>query len=476
MQSILRTVYKSGLRFASGVMLSRLSGLVRDVLTAAMLGASKETALFFVAFRLANVFRRLLAETPLSAAIVPLLREYPRPQVLYLRLVGGFLLLSLAVVVPCQLLASIPSYSRDWGIVATQAGIMVPSLTFLIWTGINMAFLQIRHALFRASASQVLCNVIWILALPLAAKDISYLSYAVLFGFIIQSVYTTFIVFREYQFSLRDKQETFGYELKRVLPPFLLTMGGIAATQINSAIDPFFAKAAAETAPAYLWYAIRIYQLPLALMGIALTTASFPELAKLYAEGDTNTMRKLREKGVSLLLLSFLPIAAFLLFAAPYLVAVVYERGVFDSGDVLETARCLQAYGIGLPFAALTIYLSNAYYAERRYVFPPIASALSVIVNILLNAMFVFILGMGAEAVAFATAISSMFNASLLLQKREYRYFVSPMLGVGVASVLTSYLSFPRLGAANLLTLFFIIFIFGSSYLIITIGRQLRKH
>lgn len=434
MIEVLARIRKGALVFASGTMLSRISGFGRDVCTAALLGATKELALFFIAFRLSNVFRRLLAETPLSSSVLPAAEKHRDRQKLFFQLTGsGLLITALLLGVSVLFCAAIhPLLAPDWQHVLRHVAIMLPSLLFLVGTGINNIFLQVSRSLFPMSMSSTLCNLVWIGAVPLAAMSKTpgeVLSWSVLVGSIVQYFFTLFWVFKRCGFERRSTGYGFVSELNSLWKPFLLSLLGIAATQLNNGLDPFFAKIALPEAPAYLWYAVRLYLLPLSLIGIAFFSSSFPELAALFNGGKYTDFCAVVQKGISYLALIFIPLSFLMIVCAEDLCTLIYYRGAFTLHDMKETAQCLGAYTLGLTGSALVLFLSNVYYARGEYRWPALASLMSVIVNISLNTVCIFVFGLGASAVALSTSIASLFNMALLMEWREWKTFFFPLFG-----------------------------------------------
>ncbi len=438
-------IRKKTVVFASGSMVSRGSGFFRDVATAALLGATGELALFFVAYRLANVFRRLLAETPLSSSVLPHLKECSNPARLYTQLLAFG-----AVSVAClfglffgMALFLMPILSSDWQRIATLTLTMFPSLFFLVGTGINNVFLQEKGYMFPISFSSTLCNCVWIGSLPFASKSSDpalVLSIAVVLGFVLQFIWTARYVLRLYGLSVRGAS----MPLQRLGAPFLLSLAGIAATQVNNALDPFFARAAQAEAPSYLWYALRIYLLPLSVIGIAYFTASFSNLAELAKKGEELAFSQLTSKSLRHILTFFLPVSALFFFCAEDLLTVVYFRGAFTWNDMLLSALCLKGYSFGLAGACVALFFSNVWYAKKNYRYPALVSAVVVVLNILCNWLFVFIFDLGAPSVALATSCASWVNALLLARLLLFRELLRPLLATGIASCVIVFVPFPE--------------------------------
>jgi putative peptidoglycan lipid II flippase len=230
--------------------------------------------------------------------------------------------------------------------------------------------------------------------------------------------------------------------------PLSLGLLGIAAGQLNSALDPLFAIWADAEGPAYLFYAIRIQQLPLALFGIALSGALLPAISRAVKRGETKECRTLLQSGLSQSLKLMIPCMAILLLLGPHMVAFLFARGNFSAVAVQGTSGCLLGYSFGLIPMTLVLVQAPACYAEGNYRVPSLLAVASVLVNIVLNALFVGVFGWGAESVAWATAISSWGNAFFLSRYLRSRWgssashYVSDLKKVMLLTLLGGGMSF----------------------------------
>jgi len=226
-----------------------------------------------------------------------------------------------------------------------------------------------------------------------------------------------------------------------MIRPMALGVMGVGAMQINSALDSIFARIADLAGPAYLWYAIRVQQLPLALFGLALSGALLPPLSRAMREGNLERYRNLLSGSLRQAAALIIP-CAFGLFAlgAPGL-NLLYGRGDFSSADLRETLLCLWAYGIGVVPASFVLLLAAGCYAKKSYGSPMFASLISVAVNVLLNAFLVFGLHWGAVSIALATSVSAWLNCAILARGQRiepsfWRYLAKvATAGAGAASL-----------------------------------------
>jgi putative peptidoglycan lipid II flippase len=231
----------------------------------------------------------------------------------------------------------------------------------------------------------------------------------------------------------------FTQELKDIVGPLMLGVIGVAAVQINSAVDVLIARFASLEGPAYLSYAHRLQQLPLALFGIAISSALMPPLTRAIKNDDYGLFRALLSVGFIRTFSLLLPgtIAIFVLGGAS--VNMLYGRGMFSNLSTIHTTLCLWGYGFGLVPAAFVLIMAPAFYARRDFWTPTLASILSVGLNLFLNLFMIFVLHFGAMSIAISTSVTAVFNMYFLLKRLQVKLFktlIQPFLRVSLASLL----------------------------------------
>lgn len=427
-----------------GTMLSRVSGCARDIAIAFCFGSAPELAAFMVSYRFANLFRRLFGDGNVSAGFIPYFSSLHETNPTQARLFYrdsvcslSAVLISLILVLESALWVLLPFLSADWEEIARLTMYMIPGLLFVCLYALNVAFLQFHKHYFIGGAAPVLFNMLWIVFAFLGAhlpieKAIHVLALGVSIAFALQWCITLYQVRAHLSLSWRLwlQPSFFSADWKKMLRPLSLGVIGIGAVQINSALDALFARFADLAGPAYLWYAIRIEQLPLALFGIALSGALLPPLSRAFAEGAFSRYQELLRNAISSSIALFIPctVALFVLGSAG--VNLLYGHGDFQPNDVKETTYCLWGYGVGLFPAVVTLLLAAGFYAKKSYGVPTAASLASVLLHIMGNSIMVFGLQWGALSVALSTSLAAWVNCSILTFWMAYRFEIKVFDGM----------------------------------------------
>ncbi|MGE5196280.1 MAG: murein biosynthesis integral membrane protein MurJ [Anaerolineae bacterium] len=422
------SVARSAFLFLSGTLLSRLFGLLRDLSMSFCFGAHPALAAFFVSYRLANLMRRLFGEGALSSGFIPqfetIRKTSPLASALFFRdlafslslfLIGLILLIEGGFFIALNM-GHLGEEARQLILLMMT---ILPGILFICQFGLSAAFLHCEKRFFLSGFAPVMFNVIWIGAVwILKNQDLSqavvWLSFSIVVAFLVQLLVTlppSFVFFKSH-LSLQQffRPQLFSRDIQALLKPLLLGLAGVGAVQVNSALDAVFARFAAPEGPAYLWYAIRIEQLPLALFGIALSSALLPALSKAICDGDSNRYLRLVRFGLTRSFSLILPCTFGLFVLGVAGVNMLYGRGHFTDTATLNTAICLWGYAMGLVPSVFVLLLAPAFYAKKDYRTPMRAALFSVILNIILNAFLVFILKLGAFSVAVSTSAAAFFN------------------------------------------------------------------
>lgn len=432
-----QSIMQSAKRFLSGTMLSRISGLARDVSMAYAFGTTSIVAAFLVAFRFSHLLRRLFGEGALQAAFIPqfehLRNEDPkRAANLFRQLTYSLCLLLLIIIIftMASLIIALNFFNLSPGNqeILYLTIIMMPSLFFICLYGLNAALLQCHKNYFTSGVAPVAFNCIWILAVifiwPLPeAFAMSWLSCAVIIACLAQWLITlpkTRTILQSYGTD-NLQLHFFSSDVKLLLKPLLLGLIGVAASQINNALDAVFARYADSEGPAFLWYAIRLQQLPLALFGIAISGALLPPLARAIKNQDFPKYKSFLDFTLRRSMAFMLPISGALFVLGDSCINLIYGHGDFGAESITGTSICLWGYGIGLVPMTWVLILAPAFYAQNNYKIPAIASSLAMSLNVFLNGVLILVFSLGAGSVALATSVSATLNVIYLafsLQKK----------------------------------------------------------
>lgn len=464
MQDTTQTILRSASRFFSGTMLSRITGMMRDMAMAYAFGTQSTVAALLVAFRFAHLFRRLFGEGALQTAFIPHFEELRKENQqrggqffcdlaisLTLFLTG----LIFAIIMILWILSFSIEFSPGNAEILWLTLLMMPSLLFICLFGINASLLQCEKSYFAPSAAPVAFNLIWIIGvfsvISLSSTSaMSWLAVFVVLACFAQWAITlpkTFNILKNYQCSHFWKHsKLFSKDVKHLIKPLMLGIIGVAASQINNALDAIFARWADAEGPAFLWYAIRLQQLPLALFGIALSGALLPPLARALKNNDSNKFNLFLNFALRSSIYLMLPITAALLIMGDSCINLIYGRGDFNSFSVIETTRSLWGYTLGLLPMALILILAPAFYSRGDYRTPSIAATGSMVVNVILNTVLVGFFGYGAASIALATSLSAWFNfiwLGFVLSKQQgvvgSLHLFSTLTKISIASCLASF-------------------------------------
>jgi putative peptidoglycan lipid II flippase len=427
-----RSILKSAGSFLTGTLISRLTGLLRDVVMAFVFGTSAAVAAFMVAFRFSHLLRRLLGEGCMQTAFIPHFEEVRKRNPedafrLFLNL-NGAVTLFLLVLIPLSMFSL-------WGLThafTLSAGnleiinltiLMLPGLLFICLYGLNAALLQCEQKFFLAGVAPVAFNLIWTVAAwslrgHTAEEAMPWLTGGIVAACLAQWAITlpaTWPILKKGIGRFHWKElNLISPDLRQLGVPLFLGIIGVGASQINSAVDAVFARWADSEGPAYLWYSIRIQQLPLALFGIALAGALLPPLSRAAKQHDWKSFHYFLDESLIRSYALMAPLTIALLILGPGCVNGLYGRGDFDDAAIAGTTLCLWGYAIGLIPMTQVLLVAPAFYAQGNYRFTTIASVIAVAVNIVLNTVMIAFLGLGAASVAAATSLSSFVNYFLL--------------------------------------------------------------
>jgi putative peptidoglycan lipid II flippase len=423
--------------FSFFTLISRILGYLRDILIAFFLGASIFADAFFVAFRLPNTFRRLFAEGTFNAAFIPSYTaariENKKKGKKFADDIFGSLLLILILIVtiveiftPYLVYIIAPGFLEDnvkFSIAVELTRITFPFLLFVSLSSFFSGILNSNNKFAAAAAAPIILNIVLILSLVVSYKlNLNFtkqLSYGVTLAGILQLLFLFIVTLKFYKpsFNLKIKiNSKVKFFFKKLLPSIFSS----GVTQINILIGTIIASF--ETgAVSYLYYADRIYQINLAIAGIAVGTVSLPALSKAFKNKNIKKLSNIQRKSFELSLLLSMPASLGLILASEEIVNALFGYGSFSKDDVKLTANALKYFGYGVPAFALIKILSNFFFARDNTKIPFYISTGMVVINIFISlslfSSFGFIII--PIATSIATWIGVLFYIYLLNKKKS---------------------------------------------------------
>ena len=447
---------KSTGTFGFYTIISRLLGYLRDVLIAIFLGTSFLADVFFVAFRIPNTFRRLFAEGTFNAAFVPsytseLVRNKPKAKkfaneifnLLFLSLM--FLVLIVEIFMPLFVSLIAPGFVGDKkkiDLAIELTRLTFPFLMFISLSSFFSAILNSHNKFAVASAAPIILNIVLIMILLLGRyiddSLIYFLSYGVSIAGFLQLIFLYKFVKKFYviEFNLKLKiNNKVKFFFKKLLPSIFSS----GVTQINILIGTIIASFQAS-AVSYLYYADRIYQINLAIAGIAIGVVVLPQLSKHVLSKDKAKIIKIQNKALELSMFLSLPATVALLIGANEIISALFGYGSFNEISVYNSSKALFYFALGLPAFALIKIFSTFFFANHDTKTPFYISLISVIINIIISIYYFKIIGF--IIIPIATSISSWLNSIMLFfylkNKNLFRFseiFIIKFLKIVFASI-----------------------------------------
>jgi putative peptidoglycan lipid II flippase len=419
---------------------SRILGFVRDIAIAARLGAGPEADAFFVALKLPNFFRRLFGEGAFAAAFVPLFagalagegREAAR------RVAEGALAVMIATLATLTLLAIVfmpqamtilaPGFIDEpyrFGLAVELTRITFPYLLLICVVALLSGVLNGLGRFSAAAAAPILfnlCLIAGLFAAPLLSIGLAQgLAWGVAASGVAQLLLLAAATARA-GMPLRLPLPRLSPEVRTLLRKMIPGAIGAGVTQINLMIDVIIASLLPQGAIAFLYYADRVAQLPLGVIGTAVGTALLPLLSRQVRSGEAGAAVATQNRAVEFALLLTLPAAAGLITAAGPIVTVLFERGAFGPAETGATALALAAYGFGLPAFVLVKVFAPGFFARGDTATPVKVAITCVVLNLILNLLL--IRPFGHVGIALATGLAAWVNALSLavLLRRQGRW------------------------------------------------------
>ena len=446
--------------FSFFTIISRILGYIRDILIAFFLGASIFADAFFVAFRLPNTFRRLFAEGTFNAAFIP---SYTTANLKSKKIgkifaddifsIISFILLLIVTIAeiftPYLVYLIAPGFISDdlkFKLAVELTRITFPFLLFVSLSSFFSGILNSKNKFAAAAAAPIILNLVLITSILVSYYNnyniAKQLSYGVTFAGIIQLIFLIYFTSNFYKpnlkinFKITSKVKFF---FKKLFPSIFSS----GVTQINILIGTIIASFQ-PGAVSYLYYADRVYQINLAIAGIAVGTVSLPVLTKAFKSKNFLKVSLIQNKSIELSLLLSIPASLGLIIASEEIINGLFGYGSFTIDDVKITSDALKFFGYGVIAFALVKILSNFFFARDDTKTPFYISSFIVFLNVLLSVSF--FKKIGFLIIPISTSFSTWIGVLIfiyLLKKRKYLQLENKLLGnsirIGISSIIMAF-------------------------------------
>jgi len=417
-----------------GILFSRILGFIRDLLTASALGANIYSDIFFIAFKLPNLFRRIFAEGAFTQVFIPAFARSAHKAVFSANIFLVFVSIILLITLLVNLVPQIFTKAIAVGFSAQTIELASPFVAINFWylpLIFAMTFLsgilQYKNHFATSAFSTALLNLSLIAALYLSgdkteSEIVYYLSFGVVIGGILQLLVHIIAIQRLGLLKLliggfrhiRVKSKIIKKDTKKFRNNFFPAMWGNSTAQVSAFLDTFLASFLATGSISYLYYANRIFQLPLALFAIATSIALFPKIARYLKNQDETKAKEFLQK--AFWFLAFVLTASTIggIILSHEITWLLFERGAFSSKDTINTTAILQMYMIGLlPFGLQKLFILWLYAKEMQTKAAKIATySLGAYIIFALS----FITPMGVSGLALASTLGGFVSFILTLR------------------------------------------------------------
>jgi len=413
--------------FSFFTLISRTLGYVRDILIAIFLGTGLFADAFFVAFRLPNTFRRLFAEGTFNAAFIPSYAgelaqnkekadEFARGVFNLLFIILLFIVLLAEIFMPQLIYLIAPGFYLDpekFNFATNLSRITFPFLFFISLASFFAAILNSHNKFAISAAAPIILNIVLIGSLFISywlnMTEVITLSYAVSLAGLLQLLILFFFVRKNFKPILTFKINI-DYKIKFFFKKLIPSIFSSGVTQINILVGTIIASFQAG-AVSYLYYADRVYQINLAIAGIAIGTVMLPQLSNYVKNNNEKEALNLQNRSIELSLFLSIPAAVALFLASKEIITSLFGYGSFDIESVNNTAIALTFFALGVPAFSILKILSNLFFARNNTKLPFYLSVISVILNILISVTLFS--RFGFIVIPIATSISSWVNVFL---------------------------------------------------------------
>jgi putative peptidoglycan lipid II flippase len=381
---------------AAGNLVSRVLGLLREMLIAAFFGASGQVSAFRVAAQVPILIYDFLIGGMLSAALVPVLSDYARRgKAEFAQVVSALATIAALVLALLVLLLEVSAPSLAWllagGFAAHDPSLLdlttqlirlaSPMVWLLSMAGVTSAVLYALQRFTAPALATAVFNLGMVLAIPLLAPSLGI--YSLIVGLLLGSSAQLGLMAVEMRRSgvlLRLRPDWRHPALHRILLLYLPIAAGLVVSLFQVGLDRRLASGTGESSIAWMANATTLQQMPLGLISVAISLAALPRLSQYYAAGDEALYRMTLARGLRMLWLLMAPAAVTLWLLGAPITRVLFERGAFTAQDTAQVVAALNIYVVGMVFAALDYPLNFAFYARNNTLLPALVGVASVVV------------------------------------------------------------------------------------------------
>lgn len=431
------SLWRSTMIVSAMTMLSRVLGLVRDMVLLNVFGAGKDFDTFVVAFRIPNFFRRLFAEGAFSQAFIPVLTEYKTTrthaevQILISRVFAGLLLITSALTFLAMIAAPAILYVYAGGFADDPAKfaqlvdlfrLTFPYLLFMSLTAFASSILNSYGSFLSPAFSPVLLNLVMILAAiflsPYVEPAIMSLGWAVLIAGMLQLAIQLPELWRK-KLLIPPKLDFKHEGVQRILKLMLPALFGVSVTQINLLLNTFWASHMQDGSVSWLYTAERMTELPLGLIGVAIGTVILPSLSAQKSGQDMQKFRGMMDWATKIIILAGVPASIALCMLATPIIQTLFQHGEFSLRDTQMTALALQCMSGGVISYMLIKVFAPGFYAQQDTKTPVRIGMITVVANMVITLILLGIFHLidwqeKHIALALASSGSALVNAGLL--------------------------------------------------------------
>lgn len=420
---------------------SRIFGFIRDMITASLLGTGAVADALVVAIKLPSLLRRVLAEGAFNAAFVPMFagmlakegkahaRSFAEEVFSILTICLLLIVVVVELIMPWLMRIFVPGFTTTperLEMAITFTRVTFPFILFISLTGLYSGILNSLERFAAAAGSPMAGNIFiigYVMALSSYTTNAGMMMAGAILGCGVVQLLWVMIPAYYSGAGLKLRKPIFSPRVRSFLKRMAPVALGSGVHQVNVFIGTLIASILPVGGMSFLYYAERLNQLPLSVIGTAISTVLLPFLAKSIRAGHQDEAQKLQSQGLELAMLLTIPAMVGLIILAEPLVKLLFQRGAFDADSAQQTAYALMAFSLGLPAYVLTKIFNTSFYAQEDTSTPLKAAGFAVLIDIVLS--LILLKPLQHVGIALATAIAAWGNVAILGYLLHRKKFLS---------------------------------------------------